>query len=165
MRLRKLTHKDAPLMLEWMHDADVTEDLAADFSKKTLEDCFQFIDCAQDTDNDLHLAIVDERDEYLGTVSLKHINQEKRMAEFAITIRRKAMGTGISKIAMQETLAFGFEKLGLQNIYWCVDEKNVRAIRFYNKNNYKIVQKGPREFADFYSPDKLKNLIWYQVSH
>ena len=49
MRLRKLELKDAPLMLEWMHDETVVKDMQADFSSKTLEDCNHFILSSKDT--------------------------------------------------------------------------------------------------------------------
>ena len=86
MRLRKLELKDAPLMLEWMHDETVVKDMQADFSSKTLEDCNHFILSSKDTRKNLHLAIVDENDEYMGTVSLKNIEEDK--AEFAIPVRK-----------------------------------------------------------------------------
>ena len=44
MRLRKLELKDAPLMLEWMLDKDITADLQTDFSSKTIEDAECFIE-------------------------------------------------------------------------------------------------------------------------
>ena len=37
MKLRFLQEKDAPLMLEWMHDKNVTEKLRANFAAKTLD--------------------------------------------------------------------------------------------------------------------------------
>ena len=37
MYLRKFEQKDAVYMLEWMHDKEVTKDLAADFEKKQLK--------------------------------------------------------------------------------------------------------------------------------
>ena len=43
MYLRKLELKDAPLMLEWMHDPDVVKNLRADFSSKKIEDAIDFI--------------------------------------------------------------------------------------------------------------------------
>ena len=70
MKLRKLCHRDAPLMLEWMHDPDCVENLQANFASKTLEDCERFVAYAQEPGEDLHLAIVDENDTYMGTVSL-----------------------------------------------------------------------------------------------
>lgn len=97
MRLRKLELKGAPLMFEWMHDETVVKDMQADFSSKTLEDCNHFILSSNDTRKNLHLAIVDENDEYMGTVSLKNIEEDK--AEFAITVRKYAMGKAILVLA------------------------------------------------------------------
>ena len=43
MRLRDLELKDAPLMLEWMHDENVVGKLKGNFKEKTLIDAEQFI--------------------------------------------------------------------------------------------------------------------------
>lgn len=137
MKLRKLDVKDAPFMLEWMHSADVVKNLQADFASKTITDCENFISSAQKTSKDLHLAIVDDNDEYMGTVSLKHITNKN--AEFAITIRNKAMGKGFSRYGMDTIIEYGLKKYNLEEIYWCVSPENKRAIRFYDKNGYKHV--------------------------
>lgn len=134
MYLRKLKQKDAPLMLEWMHDPSVVENLQTDFGKKTIEDCVKFIDASKDDNHDIHLAIADAADEYQGTVSLKHIDNSS--AEFAITIRSSAMGCGIATEAMDKMIQYGFEEKGLTSIYWCVSPENKRAVRFYDKNGY-----------------------------
>ena len=47
----------------------------------------------------LHLAIASDSDEYMGMVSLKHI--EDGLAEFAITVRTEAMGKGYSWFGME----------------------------------------------------------------
>lgn len=137
MRLRKLELKDAPLMLEWMHDETVVKDMQADFSSKTLEDCNLFILSSKDTRKNLHLAIVDENDEYMGTVSLKNIEEGK--AEFAITVRKCAMGKGYSRFGMNEIIRIGLEEMNLSRIYWYVDKNNQRAIKFYDKNGYQRI--------------------------
>lgn len=46
MNLRKLDMKDAPFMLEWMHDPNVTIGLQKKFGEKTLADCEEFISSA-----------------------------------------------------------------------------------------------------------------------
>ena len=70
MYLRRLKEKDAELMLEWMHDQDVIENMAADFMHMTIEDCLQFIKNSNEDENiTLNRAICTEQDEYLGTVS------------------------------------------------------------------------------------------------
>mgnify|MGYP002859319983 CR=1 FL=1 len=147
MYLRKLRIKDAPFMLEWMHDKSVVENLQTDFARKTLADCEQFICNSQNDYSNLHIAIVDDNDEYMGTVSLKNLWDET--AEFAIAIRKNAMGTGIASKAMEDIINIGFEEKGLSSIYWCVSPENKRAVRFYDKNGYHRV-----------CPDALKIFFW-----
>ena len=76
MNLRKLELKDAPLMLEWMHDPDVVQNMQADFAHKTLSDCENFIRVSYTDDKNLHLAVVDDNNTYMGTVSLKNIEND-----------------------------------------------------------------------------------------
>ena len=138
MRLRKLETKDAPAMLEWMHDKSVVTDLNTDFSSKTLEDCVTFIESSRRNKDNLHLAITDELDEYLGTVSLKHIKD--KTAEFGIVVRKKAMRRGYAWFGMEEIMKVAFEDLKLESVYWCVNKSNERAIRFYEKHNFHQVK-------------------------
>ncbi len=133
--LRPLALKDAPLMLEWMHSQDIVKHLQADFREKTLADCEAFILSSHTDKNNLHLAIVTETDEYMGTISLK--NMVANTAEFAICMRQSAMGTGLASAAMDRILTKGFDEVGLESIYWYVSTENKRAIRFYDKNGYK----------------------------
>ena len=114
--LRGLEQKDAPYMLEWMHDASVVEFMQADFANKTLDDCEVFIQYSQSNNDDVHLAIVNESDEYMGTVSLKHINPDRQVAEFAITIRKCAMGTGVASTAMKDIISLGKDKYHLKHM-------------------------------------------------
>lgn len=163
MRLRKLMAKDAEHMLEWMHDQDVVKDLSGSFATKQLDDCKRFIEQAQDTNTDLNLAIVDDSDEYMGTVSLKHIDRENSFAEFAIAIRAKAMGHGYSSYGMKEIIRLGHEEYGLATIYWCVGDYNKRAIRFYDKNGYVRTTDVPDGLKTHYSKQQLDNFYWYKA--
>lgn len=159
MKLRQLKVKDAPLMLEWMHDPSVVEYMQADFAGKTLEDCEAFIKTAQNMSESMHLAIADDNDEYQGTVSLKDIGDGS--AEFAITIRASAMGRGLSRYAMKEIIRTGFDELGLWCIYWCVDPANKRAIRFYDKNGFRRVEADTLPIRRSYTEEQVQSLIWY----
>lgn len=161
MRLRKLKTIDAELMLEWMHDDSVVHDLQADFINKTIEDCRRFIDDAQKDDENVHLAIVDDNDKYMGTVSLKNINNHN--AEFGIAVRTEAMGKGYSRFAMREIIRYGFSVLGLNMVFWCVSPNNTRAIRFYEKNGYKRVDANALDVNLEYSVEQVKSYIWYGV--
>ena len=159
MELRKLKPADAPLMLQWMHDASVVSHLGANFMEKTIEDCYRFIDWANNTDTDLHLAVTDEQDEYMGTVSLKHIHAGT--AEFAITVRACAMGKGYAQYGMAAILEKGIRELGLEKIYWCVSRHNARAVRFYDKNGYLRTEAVPQSILAAYTEEQKKNFVWY----
>lgn len=161
MKLRELKIEDAPLMLEWMHDESVVQSLKTDFSKKTIDDCITFIKAAADHTENLHLAIADETDTYMGTVSLKHIANDS--AEFGISIRSCAMGKGFAACAMEEILKEGFEQYHLENIFWCVDPENKRAVRFYDKNGYERTE--PIDEAQGYTEEEKERFLWYNVKH
>ncbi len=159
MILRKLKQQDAPLMLEWMHDASVVAHLSANFAAKTLSDCERFIAASQEAKEDLHLAVAGEDDEYMGTVSLKHLDPVHKTAEFAITFRSRAQGKGYANFGMREILRLGLEELGLESIYWCVSPVNCRAVRFYDKNSYRRVEQVPQHILAAYDP--AVTLQWY----
>ena len=84
-------------------------------------------------------------------------------AEFAIVVRSAAMGRGYAAYAMNEIIKIGFEKIGLQKIYWYVARENQRAVRFYDKNKYNRV-----EFP-LGKPEKIRmknwseRYLWYMI--
>lgn len=159
MKLRKLKESDATRMLEWMHDPDTTEFLNTNFCSKTLQDCKDFISAEDRDEENLHLAVTDTTDIYMGTVSLKKIDSKKSTAEFAITMHPSAQGKGMAGEAMQAILDKGIRKLGIQNIFWCVRPDNKRAVRFYDKNGYTRTNTVSEEITKSYEmPDKY---IWY----
>ncbi len=162
MNLRKLQLKDAPYMLEWMRDKDVSENLQTDFMSKTIEDCEKFITSSLSDNSNLHYAITDENDTYMGTVSLKNINKET--AEFAVAVRKSAMGKGYSLYGMKKIIDKGFNELGLRKIYWCVNPINKRAVRFYEKNSFaRVNMQGA--VIEGYTEKQVNEYIWYCVNN
>lgn len=159
MHLRKLELRDAPLMLAWMHDEAVAGDLLTDFSSKTIQDAERFIQSSLTDQNDLHLAVASDTDEYMGTVSLKHI--EDGGAEFAITVRAEAMGRGYSWFGMKSILEKAFGELELERVYWCVLRSNSRAVRFYDKHHFSEAADIPRKVLERY--EGTGDLKWYSV--
>lgn len=136
--LRELQEKDAENMLEWMHDSESQKGFRRDMMSTTLEEARQFCREAKLTDNpkqgqSIHWAIIDETDEYLGTISLKNINTEYNSAEFAISVRKKARERGISVEAVRLLLKKGFKEMGLHRIYMTVLADNIAAIKLYEK--------------------------------
>ena len=158
MRLRELKQEDAPLMLAWMHDESVVSDLRGNFAAKTIDDCRAFI-ANSITEENIHLAIASDTDEYMGTVSLKNI--ENGSAEFAITVRAEAMGRGYSWFGMEEIIKKAFNELGLESVYWCVSRDNTRAVRFYDKHNFHEALDIPQKVLERYRD--VDNLKWYSV--
>lgn len=158
MYLRELKAEDAPLMLAWMHDESVVCKLRGNFAAKTIEDCNDFIKSSI-SEHNIHLAIASDTDEYMGTVSLKNI--EDRTAEFAITVRAEAMGRGYSWFGMEAIIEKAFNDLGLESVYWCVSRENERAVRFYDKHNFHEVIDVPEKIRERYSG--IGNLKWYSV--
>lgn len=159
MKLRKLKLQDASKMLEWMHDRNVVQDLRTDFMSKTIEDCEQFINNSWEGANNQNFAITDENDVYMGTVSLKNINEKS--AEFGITVRSCAMGRGYAKEAMHAVLKIAFEELKLERVYWCVSPDNKRAIRFYDKNDFQRISSEMLGEIEGYTKKEIATFFWY----
>ena len=138
VKLRNLIDEDANLMLEWMRDSRIGDAFRKPMSDMSLEDVKSFISRFKDIDylnqeQDIHYAIADESNEYLGTISLKKIDYVNKNAEFAIVLRRKAWGTGVAAEATKELLKIAFVDLKLEKVYLNVLHNNVRARNFYEK--------------------------------
>lgn len=161
MHIRNLEKKDAPLMLEWMHDPDVVTYLANDFEHMKIENCLSFMEAGAKDEQNIHLAICDDKDEYLGTVSLKNINKIHQNAEYAISTRKKAHGTGAAQFGTKEILKKAFEELGLNRVYLNVLEENVRADKFYNKMGF--VYEGTF-CRHLFIKGEFHNLKWYGMT-
>lgn len=158
MILRKLEPRDAEPMLAWMHDPETVGLLKTDFMNKTTADCLAFIEAARDESKNLHRAVANDTDRYLGTVSLKGIDQKRKTAEFAITVGPEGRGTGAAAFAMAEMLQTAFEKLGLETVYWYVNRENRRAIRFYEKQGFQPLTARPAEAPE---ADEDPRMVWF----
>lgn len=134
--LRKLKEKDALLMLEWMHDEEICSGFQYPFADMTLVKAEDFIRHSYDEENQ-HFAFVNEQDEYLGTVSLKHISHVNDKAEYAVVARKCAQGTGAAQRATEELLRYAFTELNLNKVCLSVLAENVRAQKFYEKCGFK----------------------------
>ena len=163
--LRQLQRKDAELMLEWMHDAEIQKCFRKNMLGMTLKDAQNFCDTAilpEQIENgqSLHYAIVDEKDEYLGTISLKDLDLVNMTAEYAISTRRIAHGKGIAKKATQLVLEKAFNELQLHMVYLNVLESNKTAIRFYEKIGFRF----EGAFRDHVLIDGVyTSLLWYSM--
>lgn len=159
MKIRPLDKKDAPLIIEWMKDEDINQFFRFNAASLTLKDIHEFIEGSREG-NHLHYAVVDDADDYLGTVSLKNIDEIARNAEYAISMRKEAHGTGAARYATLEILGKAFNELGLERVYLNVLSENIRANRFYEK--FGFIYEG--EFRKhLYIRGELKDLKWYRM--
>lgn len=164
MKLRTLKLEDANRMLEWMHNNDIVSNLGKNFKSFSLQDCKDFISHSQTDNSNLHLAITDDTDNYMGTVSLKHIVDNT--AEFAIVLHPNAIGLGYARFAIRKILSIGFNKLNLKEIYWNVLKSNIRAIKCYNKNRYKRFVPDSVKYLTWggYSTSSQDQFYWYKIT-
>lgn len=160
MKLRKLEEKDAPYMLEWMHDEKVNCYFRFNPRSITLQSTLEFIKESNNDKDSYHFAIVDENDEYLGTVSLKNIDKNSLNGEYAIALRSKRQGKGTGLFATEEILAYAFNILELERVYLNVLTENKHAIHFYEKIGFKYE-------GEFYNHirinNDLKSIKWYRM--
>lgn len=163
MMLRKLKEKDADHMLEWMHDPEYQPWFRIDMTNKKKEDVLAFINTSESEIADghnIHYAITDDSDEYLGTISLKNIDLLSLNAEYAISLRKKAQGHGIATEATKILLNKAFGELGLKRIYLNVLSENAKAIRLYEKCGF--IYEG--EFRKhLFLNGEFKSLKWYSI--
>lgn len=83
--------------------------------------------------------------------------------EFAIAVRRCAMGKGYAKYGIEEIIRAGKMKLGLKRIYWCVSRENRRAIRFYDKNGHGRVSVECLKMFEGVLSVTMGTYLWYLV--
>jgi len=161
LHLRPLQEKDIPGMLEWMKDPAVNLFFHFDPAAVTAETAAAFVRAAQDTSADLHLACADDSGEYLGTISLKHIDRTNRNAEYAVSFRRCAQGTGAAAFATREILRRAFEAEGLEKVYLNVLAENTRARHFYEKNGFCLEGIARRQL---FVRGAFRDLYWYGMT-
>lgn len=158
IHLRKLEIEDAPYMLEWMQEPSIACFFRFDAANMTEDKCRKFIEDSNQYTSTKHYAIADEQEEYLGTISLKDIDYEKKSAEYAISIRKKAHGTGVAMEATKEILKIAFSELGLVEVFLNVLTDNIKANRFYEKAGFEY-QYTEDSAVDIYG--EMKSLNWY----
>ena len=157
--IRRLEEKDSPFMLEWMHDKTINCWFRYQFADMTLEKAKFFIKYSFDEENQ-HFAVTDDKDEYLGTISLKKISEKDHNAEFVIAARRKAQDTVAVERATTEILHYAFNELGLHRVYLKVLSDNIAARKLYENCGFDL----EGEFKDAVRMhDKYRSMAWYAM--
>lgn len=161
--LRLLKEKDVEGMLEWMCDESINCFFQFDASMLTEHSAREFVKCSIDLAREkksFHFAIVDENDEYLGTISIKNIDWQAKAGEYAIGLRKKAVGKGIAYKATGEILEYAFLNLELNRIFLNVLADNNRAIRLYEKSGFSYEGMFKEHIC---IREERKSLKWYAI--
>lgn len=161
MILRKLEMKDAEGMLEWMSEPNIR--CLFRFSDEAIKkkNITKFIQMSQNDLVNKHYAIINDKDGYLGTISLKNIDMLNYKAEYAIATRSCVHGNGIAKMATEEIFKIGFQDLNLNKIYLNVIKPNTRAVNFYEKMGF--VKEGAFRKDIYMNSFGYVDLLWYSI--
>ena len=146
-------------MLEWMRDPAIARFFRFDATAMTEEKCLDYIKAANEDPLCRHFAVADESDAYLGTISLKNIRDGS--AEYAVSMRRCAHGTGAALQATRELLRIAFDDLKLDTVYLNVLEENLRANAFYRKAGFHFVRSEENALE---LRGEQKTLNWYEIN-
>ena len=136
MQWRNLDKTDARPMLDWLSDEAVTAGLSGSYTTATLQDAEAFLCQAREAAAEVHKAIVTDEGEYVGMVSLRHINEPEETAELAIVVRSEFFGRGYAWFGVVSMLKYAFEQLDMHIVYWCIKPENQRAIHFFEKHGF-----------------------------
>ncbi len=160
MYLRDMKNDDIDNMLEWMRDPSINCFFRCDFQHMERADVQAFIEKSLDKKNNIHLAVCDDNDEYQGTVSLKNIDNEKKEAEYAISLRSKAKHQGYGYFATMEMLHKAFNQMKLRRVYLNVLEENECAKLLYQKCGFQLID-NKRSIIQIRGVNKV--LVWYEI--
>lgn len=158
INLRDLKISDIDYMREFVENDEISKNFVFTRYPYSKEKMISFIKSSWEDKKNVHYAITDENDNYIGTVSLKNINYIDKNAEYAIVIRKKYWGQKIALKATDKILFYGFNTLNLEKIYLNVLSNNVRAINFYEKYGFK--KEGVFKNHIYYF-GKYVDMIWY----
>ena len=135
IQYEKFVEKHIPTYYKWRNDETVAVFDQSEFlrprSYEEIEDWAQIL-----VNGHTYIASVDGV--YIGTIALMKVDERNRHAELAIVIGEKDYWSkGYGSQMMHTLLEYGFEGLNLERLYLHVFSFNERAIKFYEKFNFK----------------------------
>lgn len=135
MKFEKFETKHIPFYYAWRNDPEVAVFDQSEFIRPQGFD--EISEWAQRLVSG-YTYIVSVDDVYIGTIALMNVDPRNRHAELAIVIGEKSYWSkGHGTQMMEKLLEMGFEGLNLNRLYLHVFSFNTRAIKLYEKFNFK----------------------------
>jgi RimJ/RimL family protein N-acetyltransferase len=136
--LRPLERADAPRIVPWFNDPEVTATLER-YRPLDLQEEEAFIERAYRSEHDLPLGIaLRETDQLIGVTGLHQIDPRNRHATFGICIGEKSeWGKGHGTEVTALMVAYAFRELNLNRVWLRVYEQNRSGIRAYEKVGFR----------------------------
>jgi RimJ/RimL family protein N-acetyltransferase len=135
--LRPLERADAPRIVPWMNDPEITRNLVyrGPINLRAEE---EFIDRISPDPHSLTLAVaLRENDQLIGGTGLHQIDQRNRHAAFGLFIEKGEWGKGYGTEATSLMVGHAFETLNLNRVWLHVYEYNERGIRAYERVGFR----------------------------
>ena len=136
--LRPLEREDAPTLVTWMNDPEVTRFLRRRGPINRIAE-EAFLRRLSESTTDVVLGIVvREADRFIGVTGLHQFETRHRHAMFGITLGDKtAWGKGYGTEATRLMVRHAFETLNLNRVWLQVYEYNPRGVHVYEKVGFK----------------------------
>lgn len=145
--LRPITAGDTANLVKWRNSPHVRsmlftqEELTPEQHEKWLHSKVYAGECVQ------FIIVAKKGQVAVGTVFLKNIDQAAGRAEFGIFIGEPAyLGFGLGGEATAGIIGYGFDVLGLREIYLSVLEDNPAAVGIYKKNGFRETGRDARGY-------------------
>lgn len=133
--LRPFEKEDIPLKVKWVNDSENNEFLHYDIPL-TVEKTQKWWEGVKDREDRKDFIILYEEIP-VGLIGLLNIDKKNSNAELHIILGEKEYkGKGIAKKAVKALLDYSFDKIGLDRVYLYVEEKNLAAIKLYEKAGF-----------------------------
>jgi len=127
--------KEKELILKWRNSDEVRQWMV-NKSIITLEEHYNYIDSLKDKKDKLCF-LVKEEENYLGIVEFDEI--DAKSAFFGLNANSDTKIKGVGRILESISIYIAKELLGLKKLKLYVFNNNERAIRLYERSNYKVL--------------------------
>jgi RimJ/RimL family protein N-acetyltransferase len=157
--LSHILREDVLLLARWFYDLELTAYLGRvgmSFTHQQEQEWFE--NYTKDPAVKTFAIIVRERAQFIGSVTLMHINHQHGTAELGIAIGDKAAwGQGYGSEAVRLMTDYGFTFLGLHAIHLWHTSFNQRGHHAYLKAGYKVA--GRRREAALFDGQRYDHIL------